>query len=194
MEVSHPPTAETQVSVRSAVLADVADIVSIYNEAVQTTTATFDTEPRSVEEQRNWMAEHDARHPVLVAEYQGRIVGWIALSPWSDRRAYDRTAEISVYVRADWRGKGVGRHLMSQVLELARASGLHTILARVAEGNPASRRLHAGAGFSSVGVMHEVGHKFGRFLDVELLELRLAGLVGRSEEHPSGGAATDPRR
>ena len=175
MEAPHPPTFETPVSVRPATPTDAFDIVSIYNEAVQTTTATFDTEPRSVEDQRDWMAQHDDRHPVLVAEFQQQIVGWIALSPWSDRKAYDRTAEVSVYVRADWQGKGVGRFLMSQVLERAQSIGLHTILARVAEGNPVSRRLHTGAGFAPVGVMHEVGHKFGRFLDVELLELRLPG-------------------
>lgn len=158
--------------VRVARHRDAARIREIYNEAVRSTTATFDTEPRSLADQILWLKHHDGRHPVLVAEAGRTLIGWAALSPWSDRRAYDGTAEISVYVDAKWRNRGVGRALIIELLAAGARRGLHTILARIAEGNPASRALHASAGFSSVGVMHQVGNKFGRFLDVEILERR----------------------
>jgi phosphinothricin acetyltransferase len=72
-------------SVRVATVADVAAITEIYNEAILTTDATFDSEPKSVDSQEKWFKAHDARHPVLVAERDGKVVGWASLSPWSDR-------------------------------------------------------------------------------------------------------------
>ena len=159
--------------IRPAAAADAEAILEIYNEAVLSTTATFDTEPRSLEEQVSWLAHHDTRHTVLVAELDGKVVGWAALSPWSERRAYMGTAESSVYVETRLQNRGVGRALMKEILAEASRAGLHSILARITEGNPVSRRLHVAAGFASIGVMHEVGYKFGRFLDVELMERRI---------------------
>lgn len=145
-------------------------MAAIYNDAVRTTTATFDTEPRAVAEQAGWLKRHGADHPVVVAETTRHVVGWASLSPWSDRRAYAKTVEISVYVHRDFRGRGIGRTLVREVLAAGASRGLHTVLARIAEGNPASLRLHRTAGFEPVGVMREVGFKFGRFLDVALLQ------------------------
>ena len=167
-------SADTTPKIRPATAKDAKRIMDIYNEAVRTTTATFDTEPRSLAGQIVWLKEHGAQHPVLVAEWQGRVAGWAALSPWSERPAYSGTAEISVYVGSQWRNRGIGSALMREILQAAQRVGLHTILARIAEGNPVSRRLHVAAGFASAGRMHEVGYKFGRFLDVELMELPLA--------------------
>lgn len=163
----------TLATLRPARVGDVSGIRTIYNEAIRTTTATFDTKPRSRADQLAWLQHHDTRHPVLVAEVGETLAGWAALSPWSERRAYDGTAEISVYVGEKWRNRGVGRTLVTELLALAPRCGLHTVLARIAEGNPASRALHLAVGFSSVGIMHEVGYKFDRFLDVELLEFRV---------------------
>jgi L-amino acid N-acyltransferase len=159
--------------IRPALPTDVGAIAAIYNEAVRTTTATFDTEPRSVEDQASWLAHHTPQQPVLVAQINGEVVGWACLSPWSERRAYAGTSEISVYVASRWRGRGIGRHLVAEVRAKAILLGLHSILARIAEGNPVSRHLHTSAGFRPVGVMREVGFKFGRLLDVELLQLML---------------------
>lgn len=160
----------TTLRIRPAEEPDAEAIRTIYNEAVQTTTATFDTEPRALSEQRRWFKQHDFRHPVLVAERGHTVIGWASLSPWSERRAYDGTAEISVYVDEAWRGQGIGRRLLSKILSQAATRGFHTILARVAAGNPVSRTMHLGAGFTPVGVMHEVGYKFGQYVDVELME------------------------
>jgi len=158
-------------TVRPARRADAESIASIYNEAVRSTTATFDTEPRSLARQLQLMEDHDANHPLLVAELEGEVAGWASLSPWSERCAYDGTAEVSVYVGERWRNRGIGRALVTEILAAGPRCGLHTILARIAEGNPASRRLHQSLGFDTVGVMREVGYKFGRFLDVELMQL-----------------------
>jgi L-amino acid N-acyltransferase len=149
---------------------DAPPIAAIYNEAVRSTVATFDTEPRSIAVQCRWLAHHDARHPVRVAEARGEIVGWSALSPWSDRRAYDGTAEVSFYVRRDWQGKGVGRRLLEEVVRSADSLGLHSVVSRIADANPVSTHLHRSLGFRSIGVMREAGFKFGRWVDVELFQ------------------------
>jgi phosphinothricin acetyltransferase len=156
--------------IRKAVENDVPRITTIYNEAVEHTTATFDTMQRSVEDRVAWFRSHGAKHPVLVAEKQGMIAGWASLSPWSDRCAYETTAEVSLYVHSEYRGRGIGKALFSRLVEAADAAGMHCLLARIAEGNKASVNLHESFGFRTVGVMHEVGFKFGRFLDVTLME------------------------
>ena len=157
-------------AIRDARLADVDAITSIYNDAVLTTTAAFDVEPRTVDDRRAWLTARGPRHPVLVAEHGGRVVGWASLSPWLGRTAYAYTAEVSIYVEAASRGRQVGRLLLAGLVERARALGLHALLALVTEGNEASLRLHRSAGFVDVGVMREVGYKFGAWLDVRMLE------------------------
>lgn len=161
------------VKIRPARPSDAAAIAAIYNEAVANSTATFDTQPRSLAAQRRWLREHEGRYPVLVAERDGRVLGWASLSEYSGRCAYRETAENSVYVAAGARGRGVGRALMKALLEESRRRKFHSVLARVAAGNPASMRLHESFGFALVGVMKEVGLKFGRRIDVALLQLML---------------------
>lgn len=167
------PAQAVPFKIRPARRADAEAMRRIYNDAVRSTTATFDTHARSARDQVRWLQGHDRRHPVLVAEARGVVTGWASLSPWSDRKAYDGTGEISVYVGRKWRHRGIGRALVQGILAAAIQNGFHLVLARVAEGNPVSRALHISTGFTTVGVMHEVGYKFGAFLDVELMELRL---------------------
>jgi L-amino acid N-acyltransferase len=163
------------VLLRAAREEDAAEIVAIYNEAVAHSTASFDTAPRSVDAQRRRIREHGGRHPFLVADEAGAVVGWATLSPWSDRNAYDRTGESSVYIRSDRRGQGLGRRLLLEILDGARAAGLHTVLARISAGNPASDRLHESLGFVRVGEMREVGYKFDRWVDVHLYQWMAEG-------------------
>ena len=159
------------IDVRPAATVDADAIAAIYNHYVETSTATFDTEPRTLVEQRAWMEEHRGpRHPVLVAEEAGRIVGWASLSPLSAKPAYEPTVEVSVYVADEQRGRGIGRALLAQVLEAGLRGGAHSVIARVAADNEASLRLFAAAGFERVGVEREVGFKFGRFVDVAVLQ------------------------
>lgn len=159
------------VMLRTASIHDVPAIRNIYNQAILTTAATFDTEPKTLVNRQQWFAEHDERHPVIIAESEGVIAGWAALTRYSERHAYDDTAEIAVYVEASFRGKGIGRKLADEIIRLGKEAGLHTLISRIAEGNEASLRLTESLGFSHVGTMKEVGRKFGRLLDVEILQL-----------------------
>ncbi len=163
-------TTDSPVTIRRAVQADAAAIACIYNEAVLNTTATFDIEPKSVEEREQWLQSHDERHPVLVAVVSGRVVGWASLTRWSERRAYDDTAETSFYVHSTYRGRGIGRKLKEATLEEARRLGYHTLIARVADGSDESLHLNKSAGFVHVGTLREVGRKFGRLIDVHVLQ------------------------
>lgn len=166
-------TAPASVTIRRAVLADAAAIAAIYNEAISTTTATFDTEPKSVDERTQWLQSHDERHPVLVAVLDGQVVGWAALTRWSERPAYDDTAETSFYVASAHRGRGIGRQLKEAIIEEARDLRYHTLIARVAEGSRESLHLNEDAGFVHVGTLKQVGRKFGRLLDVHILQKML---------------------
>lgn len=158
------------VDLRPATPDDAGAIAEIYNEAVARSVATFDTAPRSIERQRLWLEEHAPPWVALVATESGAVVGWASLSPWSDRPAYSRTAEVSVYVASGTRGRGVGTALLTALVAEGGRAGFHTLLARIADRNPASLRLHRALGFVPVGEMREVGRKFDRWIDVTLLQ------------------------
>jgi phosphinothricin acetyltransferase len=157
-------------SIRRATVKDLVAITEIYNEAIRNTTATFDTQPKTVAEQSEWFEDHDAKHPLLVAEQAEQIVGWASLSRWSDRCAYSGTAEVSLYVKDGYRGNGIGRLLLKALVREGERVGLHTVVARISEGNEASLGLFETEGFERVGVMREVGRKFGKLLDVHMLQ------------------------
>ena len=160
--------------IRDATAHDLPAIFAVYDEQVLHGTATFETEPKSMEERLAWFEAHPRdRYPVIVAEEDGAVAGWGRLQPWSPRQAYARTAENSVYVRKEARGRGAGRALLVALLDRARAAGIAVVVARIAEGNPASVRLHEAAGFRTFGTMRRVGEKFGRILDVQLMDRHL---------------------
>ena len=177
--------------IREATEADLVGIFEIYDREVLHGTATFDVEPKSAEQRVAWLREHGkARRRAIVAVPRAEstsVLGWASLSAWSDRCAYVRAAEDSVYVAADARGRGVGSALLAALIASAKADGLAVLLARIVEGNPASLRLHESAGFRTIGVMHGVGEKFGRVLDVQLLELPLDGAPAPSARPVEGG-------
>ncbi|HBS29936.1 MAG TPA: GNAT family N-acetyltransferase [Phycisphaerales bacterium] len=177
--------------VRLARREDLASIFAIYDEQVLHGVATFDTECKSGSEREEWFAKHaPERHPVIVAVdggSGGEVAGWASLSAWSERCAYARAAEVSVYVRGDRRGGGVGTLLMGELIARARANGLGVLLARIVAGNPASVRLHERFGFGTIGVMRRVGEKFGRVLDVHLMDLQLDGVENGEWKMESGG-------
>jgi L-amino acid N-acyltransferase YncA len=157
-------------TIRPATLDDLAAITDIYNQAIVTTSATFDTEPKTLEEQKVWFSRHGSRYPVFVAQQGNRIVGWASLSLWSDRCAYAETAEISLYIKEEYRGQGIGRKLSKAIIRAGQDAGLHTLIARIAEGNGASIHIAESFGFEHIGVMREVGRKFDKLLDVYLMQ------------------------
>ena len=143
---------------------------TIYNTEVTGSTVTFDLVPRSLEEQRAWIEARSGAMAVVVAEADGEVVGFGALSRYRSRPAYSTTVEDSVYVRGDQRGNGVGRALLGELVDVAAARGFHTVMARIVGGHDASIGLHRSLGFELVGVEKEVGRKFGRWLDVVLMQ------------------------
>jgi L-amino acid N-acyltransferase len=152
-------------------------IADIYNEAIANTTATFDTDPKTLDDRGEWLAAHGDRFPVLVAlaadPADCTVLGWASVSEYSPRPAYRFTGEESVYVRADARGQGIGKALLGALVEQARARGFRTLIGRVVAGNAASERAHACCGFEEVGRLREVGSKFGLWLDVLFLQVML---------------------
>jgi len=158
------------VKIREASLKDLKGITEIYNHEINHGVATFDTEPKTVEEQKKWFKKHGPKNPIIVAENDKEIVGFASLSKYSTRCAYSDTAEISLYVKEQYQGKGIGKQLMKEIVKEGEKAGLHAIIARIAEGNKISVRLHESVGFRHVGVLKEVGNKFGKRLDVYLME------------------------
>jgi phosphinothricin acetyltransferase len=161
------------IAVRAAREEDLPRIREIYNHEVLTSTATYDTQQRTEAEQRTWFAHHGGQHPVFVAEQGTSICGWASLSPWSDRAAYGRSAEVSEYVAVEWRRRGIGRQLLEALIDAARERGHHALLARISADNTPSIALHAELGFFVAGTLKEVGIKFGRMLSVCIMELLL---------------------
>ncbi|MGI8983908.1 MAG: GNAT family N-acetyltransferase [Acidimicrobiales bacterium] len=149
---------------------DAEAIRSIYNREVTESTVTFDLVPRTLADQQRWLAEHGGVHPAVVAELGGEVVGFGSLAPYRSRPAYATTVEDSVYVRHDTRGAGCGRAILGELVRLGTDHGFHSIMGRIVGGHVASIGLHTSCGFELVGVEREVGRKFGRWLDVVLMQ------------------------
>ena len=156
--------------IRAATADDAEATAAIYNEEVTTSTVTFDLVTRSVQEQAEWLGARAGALEVVVADVDGEIAGFASLSPFRDRPAYRTTVEDSVYVHRDHRSAGVGRALLAEIVHVAEARGFHSVIGRIVGGHDASIRLHRAVGFEHVGVEREVGRKFGRWLDVVVMQ------------------------
>ena len=168
----------TSATVRLATVDDAEPIMAIYNREVSGGTATFDLVPRSLAEQRAWLAARSGAFSAIVAVSGGdvdsnQVVGFASLSPYKERAAYSTTVEDSVYVHRDHTGRGIGRLLLGRLVDIARESGFHAVIARIEAGGAASRALHTSCGFDLVGVERQVGRKFGRWLDVAVMQIVL---------------------
>lgn len=160
----------TRMIIRRATEADIPAITRIYNYAVQHTTATFDMEPKSLEDRTQWFHSHSDAFPLIVAEEEGEVTGWASLHLFGERKAYRHTVENAVYIDCDHQGRGIGTALLQELIRLAREQGHHAVLALIVAGNDASERLHRRLGFEQVGAMREVGRKFDRWLDILVYE------------------------
>lgn len=156
-------------TLRPLVPDDWPQVRAIYEEGIATGNATFETAAPEWEE---WDAAR-LPHGRWVAEEDGRVLGWIALTPYSRRAAYSGVAEIGVYVAAEARGRGVGTALLRGLIEDARRAGLWTLQAGVFPENRASLELLRRNGFREVGRRERIGRLHGAWRDVLLLELRL---------------------
>jgi len=162
----------TPLTIRLATASDSGAIAEIYNREVTETTATFDLVPRTVHEQRDWLAERSGAFAAIVGvdPVTKGVIAFASLSPYKERAAYRTTVENSIYVHRDFGGQGVGRQMLSHLLGVARESGFHSVMARIEASSDASRALHRACGFELVGIERQVGRKFNRWLDVAVMQ------------------------
>jgi L-amino acid N-acyltransferase len=156
--------------VRLATLEDAEAIRAIYNPEVLESTVTFDLVPRTLEDQQLWLDEHSGAHPAVVAIEGESVIGFGSLSEYKPRPAYRTSVEDSVYVHRAYQGKGVGKLLLSSLLDLAVDHGFHAVFARIVGNHEASIGLHKALGFEVIGTEKEVGRKFGQWLDVVIMQ------------------------
>ncbi len=171
--------------VRPATIADAEPICRIYNREVTESTVTLDLVPRTLAEQRSYLAQRSGGLAVLVAEQDGDVVGFGSLSFYRDRPGYRTSVEDSVYVDRAHVGAGVGSTLLAGLLDVAADHGFHAVFARIVGPQEASVHLHQRHGFELVGIERQVGRKFGRWHDVALLQRLL--------EPSTHGSTTQPR-
>ncbi len=157
--------------IRLAGMDDAEAIREIYNREVLGSTVTFDLVARTLEDQQAWLDDHSGAHPAVVAvDEEGVVCGFGSLSPYRPRPAYRTTVEDSVYVHPGYQGRGVGRSILTELVALAGAHGFHAVIGRIVGGHQASIGLHQACGFEQVGVEKEVGRKFGKWLDVVVMQ------------------------
>lgn len=160
--------------IRSAIEKDLDAILTIYNDAILNTTAVYDYNPHTPKMRFDWFIDKKAHNfPVLVAEKDGIVGGFATYGPFRNWAAYQHTAEHSVYVHPDFRGQGIAKLLLKRIIETAQSNGVHTLIAGIDSDNAVSIYLHQQFGFKEVALFHEVGYKFGRWLNLQCLQLIL---------------------
>jgi phosphinothricin acetyltransferase len=161
-----------RLGVRSARESDLPALTDLYNHYVRETPVTFDLDPVSIEDRRAWLhgfAER-GRHRLLVAERGGAVVGYACSHRFRPKAAYDTSVETSIYLVPSAWGEGVGGRLYAALFEALAGEDVHRALAGITLPNAPSIALHQRLDFVPVGVFREVGHKLGRYWDVQWLE------------------------
>ncbi len=156
--------------IRAATVADADAICRIYNQGIEDRVATLETELRTPDERRSWLAGRSPRHPVIVAEHDRQLVGWASLNVFNARAAYRFVADISVYVDRAARGKGVGNALMPRLVELGREHGFHKLVLSAFPTNTGGMALYTKHGFRTVGIYEEQGQLDGHWVDTIIME------------------------
>ncbi len=162
-----------EIRLREAREDDLPVLLDIYNDAVSTSSATFDLEEQTLDERRGWFGAHDGRHPLIAAETDGKVIGYCSLSPFREKPGYSKSVELSVYVQKDFRRMGIATALMREVVSRAKELGYHTIISGIAGSNDASVELHKRLGFESMGYLRQVGFKFNQWQDLHFFQLVL---------------------
>jgi phosphinothricin acetyltransferase len=175
VDESIPRPSMAAVIVRRGEAGDLPRLTEIYNHYIINTPITFDIEPITVEQRRPWFEQHagSGRHQLFVAEEEGRVLGYADTHQFRTKAAYDTSVESTVYLAPEATGRGIGTVLYATLFDAISNLGLRMALAGVTLPNDASLALHERFGFTPIGVMHDVGYKFGRFWDVGWYEKRL---------------------
>jgi L-amino acid N-acyltransferase YncA len=159
-----------KLAVREATVDDADSIARIYNQGIEDRVATLETELRSADERRLWLAERDHHHPVLVACLSTDVVGWASLNRFNPRPVYDHVVDLSVYVDRGRRGQGIGDTLLSALEARAREIGFHKMVLAAFPFNDAGMRLYERHGFRTVGTYREQGLLDGHWVDTIVME------------------------
>jgi L-amino acid N-acyltransferase YncA len=163
-------------AIRDATMEDVPRLLAIINQAILHTTAVWALAPTTLEARRTWLTERqDKGFPVLVADLDGVVAGFASYGDYRPWEGYLHTVEHSVYVDPAAQGRGIGLALLAALIGRAEEQGKHVMVAGIEAGNTASIALHRKVGFQEAGVLHEVGRKFGRWLDLLFMQKRLSG-------------------
>lgn len=159
--------------IRKASLEDIPALQKIYNDAVLHTTATYDTEIKDYADRLRWYEQHETEPYVLfVEEIDKTVAGYASLSQYRERRAFDPSVEISVYVDEAFQNQGVGSSLMKAVLDYAKNQKcIHTVVSLITSENEHSIYLHEKLGFSYCGKIKDAGYKFGRWIDLSFYQI-----------------------
>ena len=152
--------------IREVCLKDAKDIAEIYNTYIEQTTITFETSPVNEEEMRKRIQDISAHYPYFVYEKNGEIIGYCYAHKWKEKKAYNHTAETTIYLKRNQCGKGIGKELMNTLIDACKEKGIHALIACITVPNEASVKLHESLGFQQVSRFYEVGYKFDRRLDV----------------------------
>ena len=170
LTTSLPERPRPQLHVRAAEERDAADIARIYMQAIQDRLATFEHFLVTPEERARWVAEHSGKFPLLVAELNGRVLGWTSLSPYQVRPRIEGIAELLIFIDRDYRRHGVGRELMRAIQAAARQLGHRKLIGRFVAHNDAGRTLCRMTGWREVGVHQKHTRLEGRWHDVIVVE------------------------
>lgn len=161
-------------NMRIATENDLKDIVSIYNATIATRQSTADTKEVSVESRLEWFRQHDPKkRPLLVHEDNGKVVGWVSFQSFYGRPAYDHTAEISIYISPEYRGKGLGRLLLTESLELTKALCLKNLVCFIFLHNTPSMKLFKSFGFEEWGKLPNVAEMDGKEYSLSIMGKRV---------------------
>jgi L-amino acid N-acyltransferase len=162
------------ISIRPATDADLPEILAIVNHAIANTTAIYDVDERSPTQQRDWFTDKTSKNePVIIAEFQDKVVGFGAYGIFKPKVGYRFSVEHSVYVHHEQTGQGIGKQLLSRLIEIAKSQRIHTMVGYIDSENTGSIAFHKQFGFVEIGVLKEIGFKFGRRLNVSLMQLML---------------------
>jgi L-amino acid N-acyltransferase YncA len=160
----------SEIVIRTATLSDIEDILIIYNEGIVDRIATLESTTKDEQYIFEWFSKHTDRFKVIVAELDGKVVGWASLNQYNSRQAYDGVADLSIYIKREYRGGGIGGKLLSFIEGLAKENDFHKIVLFTFPFNGLGQGLYKKIGFREVGVFYNQGKLDGEFVDVMAME------------------------
>lgn len=157
---------------RPATRADIPVMTDIYNYVIERNSATYDIELKTIEQRTKWFESHKENNPILVYEKDGEVLGYAGLSPFGSDDGYVYSVKLCIYLHKNARGEGIGYELMEELISIAKSTdNIHTIVSEITATNLASIGIHESFGFNYVGVLKEVGYKFGEYHDMLFYQL-----------------------